>query len=254
MNYFLSLLLVASPLFALCQEEWQAIDLGAATSIHIEAALSAVSVTTGSDDRVRVLHELTVEGEDRADLRKLSVEVRDGVLHIKELSPTVEVIREALPDRDNDQKGKRYSNNEETFIDGYLVKAHLRVEVPEGIACTVLAEYGNVTVTDLGKLVAAQATYGGVTAIYTTTQPQDDLELKSTYGAVDLTLPARMGADVVLQTEYGDLYTDTDIDIQVGESTEKMFYHRTVGTIRGGGKLVTCHANYGDVYLRQGEE
>ena len=108
------------------------------------------------------------------------------------------------------------------------------MEVPEGIACTVLAEYGNVTVTDLGKLVAAQATYGGVTAIYTTTQPQDDLELKSTYGAVDLTLPTRMGADVVLQTEYGDLYTDTDIDIQVGESTEKMFYHRTVGTIRGG--------------------
>ena len=106
MNYFLSLLLVASPLFALCQGEWQAIDLGAATSIHIEAALSAVSVTTGSGDRVRVLHELTIEGEDRADLRKLSVEVRDGVLHIKELSPTVEVIQEALPDRDNDQKGK----------------------------------------------------------------------------------------------------------------------------------------------------
>jgi hypothetical protein len=81
MKHLFQLLLVSLPILIFGQGGQQEIALEGATAVHIYAAFSSVSVTTGGNGVVAINHTLTVDGVDRPDLRHLSVERKDGVLH-----------------------------------------------------------------------------------------------------------------------------------------------------------------------------
>ncbi len=251
MKFLFSLLMAASPFIAFTQSETQSISLEGIKAIHIYAAFSSVSVTTGGTDAVEVDHIFTVDGTDRPDLRKLSVERVDGVLHLREIKPNVKMLNKAFPDRKGGiisggrEGGKGIFNNVE-------VDAVLKVVVPVGMPVTVETKYGGIEAVNVGHLISARAKYGEVNAIFTSAKPQADLELYSNYGAVDVTVPSGWGTTLDLTTEYGELFTNMSIDVDDAKSKEKEFYHRLIGSVSGGGKLIKCTAPYGDVYLREG--
>lgn len=244
----LGLLLATLPLIAFCQSTPQQIALDGATAIHIEASFSSVSVTSGGNGQVAVNHVLTVEDEDRPDLRKLEVVRENGVINIRELKPTVKSLRQAFPDRDNVYSNGR-KGGKGTF-NGLVVDALIEVVVPSGVSVSVATQYGSITATNVPGLREAKAKYGSVDVIFTEGKQLPAMDLYSNYGAVDVTLPSGQAADLDLTTEYGDLLTDLDIDIDKAASQEKNFYQRVVGTIAGGGAQVRCRAPYGNVYLR----
>ncbi|MEL7163443.1 MAG: hypothetical protein AAFN92_21980 [Bacteroidota bacterium] len=246
------LLLVGLPLIAFAQaSDQQVIDLQGASVVNIETSYSSVSVTTGGNAAVTVNHVLTANGEDRPDLRKLEVVRENGAINIREVKPTVKLLRKEFPgDGRNIQSGKRYGGKG-TF-NGNLVDANLKVVVPPGVKVSVKTEYGSIIVTDVPGLVGARATYGSVDIIFTGNPKLADIDLYSNYGAVDVTLPANYSADLDLTTQYGDLLTDLDIAINEADSEEKNFYQRVVGTLGDGGSRLRCEAPYGNVYLRAG--
>lgn len=251
MKFLFSLLLAASPFFVFAQGEAQSISLDGAKAVHIYAAFSSVSVTTGGTDAVKVDHTLTVDGADRPDLRHLSVERIDGVLHLREIKPTAELLKAEFASPKGGMNTGAGEGGKGVF-NNVMVDAVLKVVVPAGIPVTVETKYGGIEAVNVGDLVSARARYGEVKAIFSSVKPQSGLELYSNYGAVEVTIPAGWGTKLDLTTEYGELFTNLTIDVDDAQSKEKDFYHRLIGTIGGGGKTIKCTAPYGDVYLREG--
>ncbi len=244
-------LLIFSGLAIYSQNSQQEIALEGALEVLIQASFSSVSVTTASVDKVSLNHTLEVDGEGRADLRKLRFKREGSVLKIIEVLPTVEAMNEEFPDH----KGGMLTGAREGGVGVFndvMVNSLLEVVVPQGIKVRVETIYGGIMATNVVSLISAHAKYGKVEVVYTEGNKVPSLDLYSNYGAVHLTLPAASGASLDLLTRYGELLTDMDIRIDKVQSETKNFYERVIGTLAGGGALLKCEAPYGDVYLRQG--
>ncbi len=249
---FTSLLLACS-LLAFAQSDSRKIALDGAVAVHIYAAFSSVSVTTGGTDALTVDHTLTVEGADRSDLKKLTVERKNGVIHLREIRPTANLLKAEFPS----PKGNLTTSGRvggKGLLNNVVVDATLKVVVPAGMKVTVETNFGGIEVVNVAGLASARAKYGDVDAVFTSTSPRADLDLYSNYGAVDLTVPVGFGLNLDLTTEYGELLTDLDIEVDASASTEEEFYQQVIGSINGGGGKVTCKTPYGNVYLRMGSK
>jgi hypothetical protein len=214
------------------------VQLEGATALHLSANFSQVEIRQAEGDEITIEHSVVVEGKRRPELAELSVS-RDGeTIRVREVSPT-----------QDDLKSQWKNGN-----DRDCCKSDIRmiVRVPAGVAVSVETVYGGVDVEGLPGLREVDATYGGVTVVVPPGQPLSDLKLYSNYGTVDLSLPAGTGADLELETEYGELLTDLDITIDGDASKRRDFFERVVGRVGGGGALVQMRAPYGKVYLRGG--
>lgn len=248
-----ALLLGACSLHVFAQGTDQQIDLDGARAVRIYAAFSSVEIITGGTTTLNVAHELVLDGDDRSDLRKLSVEREGETLVIRELKPTAKLLRSQIPSRNQSEHFTHGENGQGSQINGVQVDATLKVTVPAGIKVVVETEYGSIRVEDTPGLVSAKAKYGAVDVIFSAGVPVPALELYSNYGAVDVTIPAGRSLNLDLTTEYGDLLTDLNIDMDTAASKEGDFYQHVVGQIGSGGVTVSCEAPYGNVYLREGE-
>ncbi|MTB52762.1 DUF4097 family beta strand repeat-containing protein [Lewinella sp. W8] len=233
----------------------QTIPLEGATKVHIFAAFSGVEITTSPVREVSLTHILSVDGEDRPDLRELSVERSGNTLTIREVKPTAKLInRESgggnvTTFHSEDRSQNYYRSGQDMTV----VEAILKVQVPAGVAVTVETVYGGVKATNVRGLTEAKAKYGAIDVVFTESTRFGQLKLNSEYGAVDLTVPRGFSGEVDLTTQYGSLLTDLDIDVDTERSKEKNFYQHVVGSVGGGGALVQCKTPYGNVYLREAQ-
>ncbi|TXF90910.1 DUF4097 domain-containing protein [Neolewinella aurantiaca] len=124
--------------------------------------------------------------------------------------------------------------------------------------------YHKVNLSNVYGPAAVNTVYGGIDATYSSGPPAEDLHLHSTYGAVDITLPKNVKADLRLSTSYGDMYTDFDVEVEtepLKTSTDSLAYHHEdhrsnsrdglTGSLNGGGTLISLRSTYQDVYLRK---
>lgn len=254
MRIFLTaLFLGACSLYAFAQGSNQQIDLDGARAVRIYAAFSSVEVITGGTNTLNVAHEVVLDGADRSDLRKLSVEREGETLVIRELKPTAKLLRSHISPKSASEHFTHGQNGRGSQINGVQVDATLKVTVPAGIRVMVETEYGSIRVEDTPGLVSARAKYGAVDVVFSTGVPVPALELYSNYGAVDVTIPTGRSLNLDLTTEFGDLLTDLDIEMDATASKEGDFYQHVVGQIGSGGVTLSCEAPYGNVYLREGE-
>ena len=231
------LLLAAGPLCA------QTVDPAGAASLVLTGNFAAVEVVASPDDQIHYTHTVTVNGATLPDLGKVAIDRGNGELTLREAHPTQEEIGELC----RDGQTRRYRDHCNSEI-------RLRVAVPAGLPVAVETVYGGITVTDLAGLTAARSTYGVVTVKFAAVAPPATLDLYSNYGDVDLALPADVAAEVELETQYGSLLTDCDIDIDAAASERRAFFERVVGSLgAGGGTRVTCRSPYDTVYLRRSE-
>lgn len=74
--------------------------------------------------------------------------------------------------------------------------------------------------------------------------------VKSEFGSVNLTLPADIKLNVDLSTEFGKIKSDLPITVTVTETSGSNSNHdQIVGTINGGGDLLTVDTNNGSVTI-----
>ncbi|MEM7572729.1 MAG: hypothetical protein AAF433_07505 [Bacteroidota bacterium] len=233
-----SLLVVGGTLSA--QFNTETIPLNGAANLIVEAYLSKVELLPSSSGQLEVLHELYVNGEARpADCELEINHTADGIT-ISELRPQIEELEESWSNEDNGQG------------DGNRLKARLLIKVPAGMKLRVETYYGMVHAEDVASLEEVTSTYGEIELLYRNSRPAaEGLALSSEYGIIDLSLPGNINADVVLETNYGSLLTDFDIDINRAQSVGESFHQEVVGTIGRGGARLSCRSPYSNVYLRQ---
>ncbi len=125
--------------------------------------------------------------------------------------------------------------------------------------------YHEARLSNVTGATAVNTVYSDIVAVYDAA-PTKDTRLHSSYSSVDVTLPAATKANLRLSSGYGDMYTDFDIEVKPNMTPakatksskdddcncdEKQSRGQLVGTINGGGPLLSLSATYSDLYIRK---
>lgn len=128
----------------------------------------------------------------------------------------------------------------------------------------VKALNGSVRMENVGGVVVTNSHNGGVTAVMSKADKDKPMAFTSFNGDVDVTLPADARANVKMNTQNGDIYTDFEIQKSkdpagvIHDDSEGGVYHVRIersfyGTINGGGPEFQLRTFNGDIILRKGK-
>lgn len=256
MKLLLSLLLAASSFFAFTQGDQQYIALEGATEVHIYGNVSGVFINTDAADAIAINHVLTVEGEDRPDLRMLEV-IREGsMIKILEREPNNELLQDNALRRGWSVSNNRDGEHEDGDYGSAKANAYLEITIPVGVRITVESLYGGIEAREVRDMPMAKSTYGGIDVVFAADAKIYGLDYESNYQSVDVTLPADVAADLHLSTSYGSLYTDFDFTVPAN-GTEGRHKNQgnnkelVKGALNGGGPTISLTSPYQNVYLRK---
>jgi hypothetical protein len=141
----------------------------------------------------------------------------------------------------------------------------LTVEGVEGemeLNCT----NGGIQLTDVSGSVVAHALNGKILAKFKTVDSTKPMSFSSMNGTIDVTLPTSIKANLKMQTNNGDVFTDFDVQMQPNstkvEKTDAKSGERgrnrvrmesqTIGSINGGGPDYSFKNFNGNIYIRKG--
>jgi hypothetical protein len=220
------------------------------------------SLTVRAADRRDVLIEARPRGQERGDanasgLRRLpqrgsfSVEEENNTMRLSSPMPNGRTDFTILVPARTNLKVALVNDGTLTIegIDGDIEATNLN---------------GPITLTRVAGSVVAHSTNGRVVATVSRVAAQKAMAFTSLNGAVDVTLPASVKANVKLRSDQGDIYTDFDVqltpskepvvkDARQGGGRYRIDVDRTLyGTINGGGPEFELRTFNGPVYLRKG--
>lgn len=104
---------------------------------------------------------------------------------------------------------------------------------------------GSINVSTAG-LASAKTVNGSITAVMGRADWADGLEFKTVNGAIDLSLPAGLSAEVEAETLNGDIQTDFPLTV-----TGRFSKRRLTGTIGSGGRELRLKTVNGSVLIRR---
>ena len=209
------------------QPEQISIEVWEKETIEIEAR---VSINRGENDDA-----FQINADDTGDALTIATEI---------------VGKEDLPERITIHYGGQdhYFNTEDwshpdvqAFLDehgqenvqwtshGPVIEITVRVFVPKNIALEVTSKFGLVEMK-------------GVTR---------SLTMNSKHGGLDLAVPPTSpGLDFEVECDWGEVYTDLDLDIAPTEEGTMLKSQQFTATLNGGGPPVRLISKHGNVYLR----
>lgn len=143
------------------------------------------------------------------------------------------------------------SNNYNNY--GYQIDITLRIKIPENRSVIIRTIYGELRASGKYNNIKVNITYGYIEILQSNVSSTSKIELHSTYGHVDYTVPKSADMQFDLSTSYGEILTDLDV-VSNNKST---FVGIECNTGRGGkytlnkGKVpAKITATYNDIYLR----
>lgn len=99
--------------------------------------------------------------------------------------------------------------------------------------------------------VTINTVHGNVDAIFTTVNQASPTSIISAHGLIDVTLPANTKANLSMDSNWGELYTDMTIEMEKSDEGLKTYSSNVKGTINGGGVSIKLSSAHGNIYLRK---
>jgi len=115
----------------------------------------------------------------------------------------------------------------------------------------VSTNYNEIVLEEVTGPMAIKTVYGGITADFQEVSQTGSVSLYSVYEHVDVTVPTTTKSNVNLNTTYGNIYSDLDIDVDKQKSGKKGWTgSKVIGTVNNGGVDFILTATYANIYLR----
>jgi hypothetical protein len=99
--------------------------------------------------------------------------------------------------------------------------------------------------------VTINTVHGKIDAIFGTVNQTSPISIISAHGLVDVTLPANTKANLTMDSDWGELYTDMNIEIDTSDEGMKTYSSKVKGTLNGGGVNINLSSAHGNIYLRK---
>jgi hypothetical protein len=227
--------------------------LAAGRVVEIKGINGRVEAAPASGGEVEVVAEKRARRSNPADVRVEVVEHAEGVT-ICAVYPSVEGQRpNVCAPGEGGHMSVRNNDVEVNFI----------VRVPAGVRFHGRTVNGDVEATGLtadvdattvngsinvstAGLASAKTVNGSITAAMGRADWSDGLEFKTVNGAIELSLPASLSAEVEAETINGDIQTDFPLTV-----TGRFSKRRLTGTIGGGGRELRLKTVNGSVHIRR---
>jgi len=113
----------------------------------------------------------------------------------------------------------------------------------------ISTNHNDITLTEVTGPMTVKTVHGEIEAKLSTIK--SPLSMVSMHGYIDLSLPASVKANVELQNNWGEMFTDFDIKMDQSADMKKLSSSEVRGTINGGGSDIQLSSSHGDIYLRK---
>jgi hypothetical protein len=116
----------------------------------------------------------------------------------------------------------------------------------------ISAMYNDVKLVNVTGPMSVKSVYGSVEATFSTLSQKGSISIHSIYDFVDVTLPAGAKANIGIETPYGDIYSDVDINVTTADKGMRVISgSKLKGTVNGGGVDLRLTSSYENIYLRK---
>ncbi len=245
----------------------QSITLAGIDKIDAKFEWGDVVVKNWDGPDLRIVGDISINLGENNDAFVLDIEKQDETLIINSTikdwkslpkymttySGQEKVIIKVGTEKDVDWQDikNRYGEVGNSYSFGVLVDIKLTVLVPVQPVLDIQSEYGSLEVVACSNPMNLKSIYGHLIADLDNRNAGKDCKLESTYSFVDVSIPENSGYDLTLETNYGEIYSDLNIQIDKTKSIDKIFETRVIGDLNNGGASLDIQATYNNVYLRK---
>ena len=110
--------------------------------------------------------------------------------------------------------------------------------------------HNNVLLDNITGPMTINSVHGKVEVIFSSLDQQNPTSILSVHGLVDVTLPATTKANLKMESNWGELYTDMNIEFDKSEGDLKQYSSKVNGKLNGGGIELHLASTHNNVYLR----
>lgn len=115
----------------------------------------------------------------------------------------------------------------------------------------ISTNYNNIHLINVTGPMAVKSVYGSIDAEFTELSSQGSISLYSVYEHIDITIPQNSKAHFNLKTQFGNIYSDLDFDVDKEKSKNSGWTgSKIIGSINGGGSDIILNASYSNIFLR----
>ena len=236
------------------------------TEVNIEAILRETKIGELADnfvDKVDAVIDSTKKeekGEKRAGLKKIALPGSTG-LSVEEDNNRMEIRTRALKHSVDLIIQVPFSTSLDitSLIGGRIEVDNVKGEIE------VSNMNGAIKLTNVSGTVLANSMSSGIEVTFAEVSPGKPMSFSTMSGDIDITLPANTKANLKMKTDYGEVYSDFEIDLsrepqrvesETDPETEKgrfriAFDNYYLGSINGGGPEFTLKTRVGDILIRK---
>jgi hypothetical protein len=200
-----------------------------------------VRISTWDKNEISVTGTVSINGGEHDDAFELDIKNSSNTIFIKNRINNMDDIPQRVTIHEGQTKivfkskseWRKYqeehgkSDNVNMGID---MDIELDIKVPRNIDTNVECVYGMVEIPQFVGPLSVQATYGGV----------------------DASLVEKNVGELVAETNYGNIYSNLDMEVNKDNAREEDF-HILVKANPGSGPSYRFESPYGNVYLRKGK-
>ncbi|MPQ47104.1 hypothetical protein GCQ56_08750 [Marinifilum sp. N1E240] len=185
-----------------------------------------ISVSTWDRNEVYVKVNVNINNNEDNDSFRLNsstfsrgIEIESEIENMEDLHKT-SIIRKS---KNKDGKTETITTNS---ID---MELFFEVKLPRNAKLSINTINGNITIEGL----------------------RDEMEIKTISGFIDLSLPSKHQADLVLNTITGKMYTDFDLNLKNSDGLHQYIKSKFSKDLNGGGEEISLKTISGDIFLRK---
>lgn len=110
---------------------------------------------------------------------------------------------------------------------------------------------GALVLSKLSGAVTAYSLNEGITITFDEINQDSPIDIRTTNGEIDVTLPAKTSANLALSSWNGDVYSNFDVERNKKDGLTSYSDRDTRGSINGGGVSIILKSTNGTIYLRK---
>jgi predicted membrane protein len=112
---------------------------------------------------------------------------------------------------------------------------------------------GALVLSNLTGAVTAYSLNHGIQVNFTEINQNSPIDIRTTNGDIDVTIPEKAAANIALSSWNGDVYSNFDIKQKEKDGLKSFSDHDIKGIINGGGVNIKLKSTNGTIYLRKEE-
>jgi len=116
----------------------------------------------------------------------------------------------------------------------------------------ISTNHNSVYLENITGPLTINTVHGKIEAIFTSLNQSSPTTINSVHGLVDVTLPSTTKADLRMSSQWGEIFTDMEIEFDPSRSElRKLSSTKIRGKLNGGGVSLQLNSTHNNIYLRK---